>query len=252
MFRYKKSVRKQRTISEIGNIKQSHHYYDNNKMHLSICLFFGLWFIAWFFWLPSYYVLPQFQQIESAISEEMINVFFFLGFASFGYFLYSLYYHFFRKEFDPFVLGLIGIVIAIFLASVLSLIVTGPRSQDDLIYPILDAILIFPAILIFLGVLKIRKCNAAELESQNIRDEETKSSYPTVSSIWILLLPVAMFLSAIGDTGYAYSTALGSDIFQRDVWIWNIIFNAEHLCFAAALVGYRSFFSFNRVDTLRH
>jgi hypothetical protein len=139
----------------------------------------------------------------------MINVFFFLGFASFGYFLYSLYYHFFRKEFDPFVLVLIGVVIAMFLVSVLYLIVTGPRSQDDLIYPILDAILIFPAILIFLGVLKIRKRNAAELESQDIGDEETKSSYPIVSSIWILLLPVAMFLSAIGDTGYAYSTALG-------------------------------------------
>lgn len=73
-----------------------------------------------------------------------------------------------------------------------------------------------------------------------------------MSPIWLLLLTLAMFLSAIGDIGYAYSTALGPDIVLRDVWIWNIIFNADHLCIAAALIGYRHFFSFTRVDTLQH
>jgi hypothetical protein len=46
-----------------------------------------------------------------------------------------------------------------------------------------------------------------------------------------------MILSATGDIAFAYSTALGSDIVLRDVWIWNIIFNADHLCLAAALIG---------------
>jgi hypothetical protein len=256
IFRYKKSIRKQRSISKIGNDKQSRHYYDNNKMHFSICLFLALWLIAQLFWLsfffPSFYFLSQFQQI----AVNMINVFFFLGYASFGYFLYSLYYHFFRKEFDPFVLGLIGVIIAMSLVSVLYLIVTGPWAQVALIYPILDAIVIFPAILIFLAVTKISKRNAAELKRQNSGQrrtgEGTKSSYPTNSSIWILLLSISMFLSAIGDTGFAFSTALGPDVLQRDVWIWNIIFNADHLCIAAALIGYRYLFSFNRVDMLQH
>ena len=44
-----------------------------------------------------------------------------------------------------------------------------------------------------------------------------------------------MILSVIGDIGYAYSTSLGPDIVLRDVWIWNIIFNTDHLCIAAAL-----------------
>jgi hypothetical protein len=57
-----------------------------------------------------------------------------------------------------------------------------------------------------------------------------------------------MFLSAIGDTGFAYSTTPGPNKLQRDVWIWNLIFNADHLCNAAALIGYRYFFSFNRAD----
>jgi hypothetical protein len=55
-----------------------------------------------------------------------------------------------------------------------------------------------------------------------------------------------MMLSAIADTGYAYSAAYGPDTVQRDVWIWDIIYNADHLCLAAALIGYRHFFSFYR------
>jgi hypothetical protein len=55
-----------------------------------------------------------------------------------------------------------------------------------------------------------------------------------------------MMLSAIGDTGYAYSAAYGPDSVQRDVWIWDAIYNADHFCLAAALIGYRHFFSFNR------
>ena len=59
-----------------------------------------------------------------------------------------------------------------------------------------------------------------------------------------------MILSAIGDTGFAFSAAYGPDSVQRDVWIWNIIYNADHLCLAAALVGYASFFSFKKQDIL--
>jgi hypothetical protein len=88
---------------------------------------------------------------------------------------------------------------------------------------------------------------------QSGKDEvKLSSSALIVSAIWLLLLTLAMFLSAIGDIGYAYSTALGPDIVLRDVWKWNIMFNADHLCIAAALIGYRHLFSFNRVDTFQH
>jgi len=55
-----------------------------------------------------------------------------------------------------------------------------------------------------------------------------------------------MMLSAIGDTGYAYSAAYGPDSVQRDVWIWDIIYNVDQLCLAAALIGYTLFFSFSK------
>jgi hypothetical protein len=182
---------------------------------------------------------------------------FFIGYASFGYFLYSLYYHFFRIEFDPFVLVLVGVIIVIILFFILYLIVT--ISYTDLVYPVLDAILIFPPLLIFLAVVrKTRLSTTANLENrrtgQSGEDEVKKlsSSALIVSAIWLLLLTLAMFLSAIGDIGYPYSTALGPDIVLRDVWKWNIMFNADHLCIAAALIGYRHLFFFNRVDTFQH
>jgi H+/gluconate symporter-like permease len=123
-----------------------------------------------------------------------------------------------------------------------------------LVYPILDAIMIFPAVLIFWAVRRIRKRQSALQEEQKtgqIKQEENKSSY-TVSSFWILLLTIAMILSTIGDIGFAYSSALGPETVLRDAWIWNIIYNTDHLCLAAALIGYRHFFSFNRIDALQH
>ena len=117
----------------------------------------------------------------------------------------------------------------------------------------------FPSVLIFWAVRRIRKRRQAgtldeQKTGQKSKEEETKSSSystSTVSSIWILLLSISMILSATGDIGFAYSTASGPDIALRDVWIWNIIFNTDHLCLAAALVGYRHLFSFNRIDRLQ-
>jgi hypothetical protein len=264
IFRYKKSIRKQErkqhTLSEERNDRQLHHYYDNNKMHFSICLFLALWLAAQVIWLSQYQLIS---------SYSIADVLWFIGYASFGYFLYSLYYHFFRKEFEPFVLILIAIIIVIVLVFVLDVIVSTLRLVSTqkidfsillvtLVYPILDAIMIFPAVLIFWAVRRIRKRRTALLDEQKIRQkskqEETKSSssISTVSSIWILLLSISMMLSAIGDIGFAYSTAFGPDIVLRDLWIWNIIFNTDHLCLAAALIGYRHFFSLNSIDIPQH
>jgi hypothetical protein len=78
------------------------------------------------------------------------------------------------------------------------------------------------------------------------------SSLAPVSSIWILLLSISMILNVIGDTGFAYSTAYGPDTVQNDVWIWDIFYNSSGLCLAAALLGYKNFFSFKRIDTMQH
>jgi hypothetical protein len=127
-----------------------------------------------------------------------------------------------------------------------------------LVYPVLDAALFYPAVLIFWGT---RKRTAAQ-DNAVVREQQTDESMQgeanrsfslshgltNTSSIWIALLSIAIMLSAVGDTGFAFSTAYGPDTVQRDVWIWDVSYNADHLCLAAALIGYGSFFSFGKQD----
>ena len=232
-------------------------YYDNNKMHLSICIFLVLFFAAHIIWTFQY-------QQSSDISIQ--DVFWFIGYGFFGYFLYSLYYNFFRKEFEPFILILIAIIIVVVLVFIIDVItstlrlVSGQTVDISVIlvtiaFPILDAIMVFPAVLIFWGVRKIGDKHFSYTSGQKKevnKEVDEVSSVAPVSSIWILLLSVSMILAAIGDTGFAFSTAYGPNAVQNDIWIWDIFYNCFGLCLAAALLGYKSFFSFKRIDTMQH
>jgi hypothetical protein len=95
-----------------------------------------------------------------------------------------------------------------------------------LVYPILDAVLIFPAVLIFWGARRVsssKRIDTVHGQKMELKTEGDEVPSPVaMSSIWILLLSIAMILSAIGDTGFAYSTAYGSDTVKREVWIWDI------------------------------
>jgi hypothetical protein len=67
--------------------------------------------------------------------------------------------------------------------------------------------------------------DATHEQKEELKTEEDKASSPIpVSSIWILLLSTTMIISAIGDTGFAYSTEYEPDTVQRDVWIWDIFY----------------------------
>ena len=252
VYRYKRSIeRQEKTVQP--------HYFDNSKMHFSICLFLGLWFAAQVIWTFPY------QQSAGVFVADML---WFTGYASFGYFLFSLYHHFFREEFEPFVLILVAIIISIALIFVLDVIVSILRLLSTqtidlsialvtLVYPILDAVLFFPAVLIFWAVRRSRlRHKGTSIQEQKVVAEvkrghgKTSSLVACASSVWILLLSITIMLTAIGDTGFAYSAAYGPSLVQRDVWIWDVFYNAAHLCLAAALIGYRHFFSFNRENTL--
>jgi hypothetical protein len=261
VFRYKRSIKKQeqedkpQVYPEHGRVIPS--FYDNNKMHLSICIFLVLWFVAHIIWTF------QYQQSSNIAIQD---VFWFIGYGFFGYFLYSLYYHFFRKEFEPFVLILIAIIIVVILVFIIDVIVSTLRLVSSqtidisvifvaIAYPILDAIMVFPAILIFWAARRLssKRLSYTPGQKKEVNKEvDEVSSLAPVSSIWILLLSISMILNVIGDTGFAYSTAYGPDTVQNDVWIWDIFYNSSGLCLAAALLGYKNFFSFKRIDTMQH
>jgi hypothetical protein len=87
---------------------------------------------------------------------------------------------------------------------------------------------------------------------QEISEKDTSPSDYLVSnsaSLYILLLFIAMMLSAAGDTGFAYTSAFDITTVQDYVWMWNILYNSDHLCLAAAVVGYRHLFSFGKINT---
>jgi ABC-type Fe3+ transport system permease subunit len=120
-----------------------------------------------------------------------------------------------------------------------------------------DMIMIFPIAIMFWAVRRInsRRKNANLEEQQKIKEKDkTLSSSSFVSgdaSMWILLLFIAMVLSAAGDSGFAYTSAFDVTTVQNYIWMWNILYNSDHLCLAAALIGYKHFFTFSKIDTLQ-
>jgi H+/gluconate symporter-like permease len=253
VYRYKRCIKKQEDKrSQQNEDGKLHYFYDNNKVHFSICLFFAFWLAASVNWIF---------EDQEAPGVLIADVLYYLGYASFGYFLYSLYYHFFRKEFEPFILILIAVIILVPLIFIVDTIVSTLRLLSiqtvdisvvivNAVYPILDAIVIFPLIMIFWAVRRInsRRKNAT-LEEIKEKDKSPSSTFVySGASMWILLLFIAMLLSAAGDSGFAYTSAFDVTTVQNYIWIWNIFYNSDHLCLAAALIGYKHFFSLGKID----
>ena len=123
VYRFKRNVRKpiekeQTPSQQSGDRKPHHPYYDDNKIHFSICLFLAAWIgasISWTF------------EDQEAPGILIADVLYYLGYASFGYFLYSLYYHFFRNEFEPFVPILISIIFLVALILLVDTMVSAMR-----------------------------------------------------------------------------------------------------------------------------
>jgi small-conductance mechanosensitive channel len=266
IYRFKRNIKKplekeQNPSQQGSDRKLHHHYYDDNKIHFSICLFLASWIVASISW--------TFEDQE-APGVLVADVLYYLGYASFGYFLYSLYYHFFRNEFEPFVPILISIIILVPLIFLVDTMVSTMRLLStqtldislviiNTTYPILDTIMIFPIAMMYWTIRRRSKYKNGIPEEQdtNEKDKSTSSSfvYSNVSSfvysnvsIWMLLLLVAMILSAAGDSGFAYTSASDITTVQNHIWIWNILYNSDHLCLAAALIGYKLFFSFSKID----
>jgi hypothetical protein len=252
VYRYKRCIKKQEDKRSQQKDGKLHYFYDNNKVHFSICLFFAFWLAASVNWIF---------EDQEAPGVLIADVLYYLGYASFGYFLYSLYYHFFRKEFEPFILILIAVIILVPLIFIVDTIVSTLRLLSiqtvdisvvivNAVYPILDAIVIFPLIMMFWAVRRINSRHKnATLEEIKEKDESPSSTFVySGASMWILLLFIAMLLSAAGDSGFAYTSAFDVTTVQNYIWIWNIFYNSDHLCLAAALIGYKHFFSLSKID----
>jgi hypothetical protein len=261
VYRFKRDVKRplerEQTSSQQSSDRIPHHpHYNDNKMHFSICLFLASWIVASISWT---------YEDQEAPGVLVADVLYYLGYAAFGYFLYSLYYHFFRNEFEPFVPLLISLIFLVPLILLLDTMMSTMRLLSTQVldislmvvvtsYLVLDAIMIFPIAMMYWIIRRRSKYKDSIQEEQDVdkKSESTSSSsvYRNVS-LWMLLLFVAMILSAVGDSGFAYSSVSDLATVQYYLWIWNIFYNSDHLCLAAALIGYKLFFSFSKIETPR-
>lgn len=204
--------------------------------HLSICTFLGLWFVAQLIW--------SFYEQQSSV-PSVTDLLWFTGYVVIGYFLYSLLY-IYRKELQANTIAIIAIIVTISLAyiiliilSVSSLLTVQEQETSVIIliiaYPILDAILLVPALLIF-------------CIKRNLITFEHKSSAVQQENLYWILLSVSMFLFIIGDSSFAYVTALNLISVQNEAWIWNIFYNCGNILLAGALTGYSALFAMDKTQ----
>jgi hypothetical protein len=208
-----------------------------HTMHFLICTFLGLWFVAQLTW-------SIFEQQSPTPSVK--DILWLIGYGLFGYFLYNLLYNF-RKELEVLTVAIISIAVIISLtyiifiiSSISSLLVFQKQEPSvtilTIVYPILDAILLMPAVLI----LWIRR-KPVTLEYKSLRVEQQ-------DNISWILLSLSMILFAIADSGFAYTTALNLMTAQKELWIWDIFYNCGYILLAGALTGYSTFFGMYKTE----
>jgi len=202
-----------------------------DTMHFSICIFLGLWFVAQLTW--SFYE-------QQSPTPSVPDILWLIGYVLFGYFLYRLLY-LFRRELELHTIDLIAMVVTLSLTYItiiilsVSSLLTFQKPQISVIvltiaYPILDAIILFPALSIFWV-----QRNPLTFEHKSLKAEQQQD----IS--WILL-SLSIILFVIADSGFAYITALNLTMIQKEVWIWDIFYNCGYILLAGALTGYSIFF----------
>jgi hypothetical protein len=215
-----------------------HHFLREDTMHFSICIFLGLWFVAQLTWS-----LYERQSPAPSVND----ILWLTGYVLFGYFLYRLSF-LFRKELEMSTIGIVALVVTISLAYITIIILSVSsllsfQKQEisvtilTITYPILDAILLVPALLIFW----VRR-SPPTLEHNSLTAEQQED----IS--WILL-SLSIILFVIGDSGFAYITALNLTTVQNEVWIWDIFYNCGYILLAGSLTGYSIFFPVAKTHT---
>lgn len=201
------------------------------RTYASLALGLGLWFTAELIW--TYFEIGL--QIETPF-PSLADVFWLAGYGFFAYHLYRIYKFVGKNTVKPTAVFIVSITTAITLGYLVSLIFSASeisRNQDlsadtiiltfvSISYPVLDGILLAPAILIL----------------WSIRNGKLGATH------W-MLISLSMIFVAIADSGFGYSAVLDINSVQKEIWIWNILYNASYLSIAFALLWYNRFFIFN-------
>ena len=173
----------------------------------------ALWLVAEVTW--AYYQLVL--EIGTPFPSSA-DAFWLSGYGFFIYFMFRIY-NFLNKGNEKFIAVLVSVATAIILGYILNLtfgIADLLSAQEgslawliSIAYPILDGILLVPAVLILWS-----------LRGKNV-----------ASANWSLLA-LSIVLVTVGDIGFGYSAVI--DKAGKDEWIWDLFYNSSYLAMAAA------------------
>ena len=174
----------------------------------------ALWLVAEVTW--AYYQLVL--EIGTPFPSSA-DAFWLSGYGFFTYFMFRIY-NFLNKGNEKFIAVLVSVATAIILGYILNLtfgIADLLSAQEgslawliSIAYPILDGILLVPAVLILWS-----------LRGKNV-----------ASANWSLLA-LSIVLVTVGDIGFGYSAVI--DKAGKEEWIWDLFYNSSYLIMAAAL-----------------
>jgi hypothetical protein len=180
----------------------------------------GLWFTAEIIW--TYYQLGL--GIETPF-PSLADGFWLAGYVPLAFHLYRIYNTVTRKIVEGDTLVVVSAIVAAVLAFLLYLIF-GLSGQHqgvleltiNLAYPVLDAILLIPAIVIL----------------WSFRRGEPAYTHWVMISLFIIFIAVA-------DIGFDYALAIDQDSASQQEWIWDMFYNAGYLSIAGALFWYNRY-----------
>jgi hypothetical protein len=180
----------------------------------------GLWFTAEIIW--TYYQLGL--GIETPF-PSLADGFWLAGYAPLTYHLYRIYNTITQKIVGGDTLVVLSAMVAAALAFLLYLIF-GLSGQHqgvleliiNLAYPVLDAILLIPAIVIL----------------WSFRRSEPAYTHWVMISLFIIFIAVA-------DIGFDYALAADQDSASQQEWMWDMFYNAGYLSIAGALFWYNRY-----------
>ena len=192
-----------------------HSEYSKTFGFLTVGL--GLWFTAEITW--TYYQLGL--GVETPF-PSLADVFWLAGYVPLTYHLYRIYNTVTIKVTDRDTMIVISAIVAAILAFLLYLVFSlSVQPQDmlgliiNLTYPVLDAMLLIPAIVIL----------------WSFRRGEPAYTHWVMISLFIIFVTVA-------DIGFDYALAVDEDSASQQEWVWDMFYNAGYLSIAAALFWY--------------
>lgn len=186
----------------------------------------ALWFTAEVTW--TYYQLGL--GIETPFPSPA-DAFWLAGYAPLTYHLYIIYRTVTRKVVGGSMLAILSGIVASMLAFLLYLTFGISGQQQGIVeltinlaYPILDAILLIPAIVIL----------------WSFRKGEPAYTHWVMISLFIIFVTVA-------DIGFDYALAVNEESAGQQEWIWDMFYNAGYLSIAGALFWYNRYLVLTKV-----